>query len=103
MCATGRVFRKLPASGEATSSAAAPSLMLEALPAVIVPSGPKAGLSARSFVSSNFAGPSSAVISVVFPLTVISIGTISSRNRPSATAGGRGYGCGRRNRLARGG
>jgi hypothetical protein len=42
------LLRGLPASGEATTSAAAPSLMLEALPAVMVPSGPNAGLSASS-------------------------------------------------------
>ena len=34
--------------------------MLEAFPAVIVPSGSNAGLRARSLASSNFAGPSSA-------------------------------------------
>ena len=42
--------------------------MLEAFPAVIVPSGANAGLSERSFASSNFAGPSSAETRVVFPL-----------------------------------
>ena len=44
-------------ASEATSRAAAPSLMLEALPAVTVPSGPKAGFRPRSFASSNLRGP----------------------------------------------
>ena len=69
-------------AAEPIKSAAAPSLMLEALPAVIVPSGPNAGLSVRSFGSSNLLGPSSVANTVVLPRTVISTGTISTARPP---------------------
>ena len=73
-------------AAEPTSKAAAPSLMLDALPAVTVPSGLKTGFKARSFTSSNFAGPSSIENVAVLPRQATSTGTISSSEKPRMTA-----------------
>ena len=78
-----------PFSAESTTTAAAPSLMLEALPAVTVPSAPKAGRRARSFSSLNRPGSSS------WSTTTVSLaaGDLDGRRsprrraRPSAPAG----------------
>ena len=73
--------------GDATRSAAAPSLMLEAFPAVIVPSGSNAGFSARSLASSNLAGPSSAETRGRLPLIDdLDRHDLGRRKTPSAIA-----------------
>ncbi len=104
MTAIGLSFAARQCSGEATRSAAAPSLMLEAFPAVIVPSGTNAGLRARSLASSNFAGPSSFVTRVVLPLDgYLDRARSRSRKRRRRSPAGRGCGFARRSRPARSG
>jgi len=78
--------RKAVAAAEATTSAPAPSFRPGALPAVIVPLAPKAGLSfARPSSVVSARGPSSRVTSTGFrPPTVT--GTISASNRPASAA-----------------
>ena len=74
------------ASPRASTSAAAPSLIPEALPAVTVPSRWNTALRPASFSSEVSLGCSS-VSKATTPLRVlISMGTIWSRNRPSAMA-----------------
>ena len=60
--------------------------MLEALPAVTVPSALKAARRPRILASSNLFRPSSSLTVVVLPLTVIETGAISSTKTLSATA-----------------
>ncbi len=75
------------AAAEATTSAAAPSLMPEALPAVTVPSFLKAGLSLASLSSEVWRGCSSVSNSTGSPLRCgTSTATISSLKRPAAMA-----------------
>jgi hypothetical protein len=70
----------------ARSARAAPSLMVEALPAVMVPSGENAGFSAVSRSISPRNG-SSSVSTLSLPLLPCrETGTISSRKIPSAAA-----------------
>ena len=69
------------------STADAPSVICDELPAVILPSSLKAGLSLASVsavVPSRM--PSSAVIISALPSTSIGTGTISLSNRPSSAA-----------------
>ena len=75
-------------SALASSSTAAPSLMVEALPAVTVPSFLNAGLSLASASAVVPArGCSSVSTTTGSPLRCgISMGVISSRKRPVATA-----------------
>ncbi len=74
-------------SAAASTSAAAPSLIDEAFPAVTVPSFWKAGRSVASFSMSPRPGSSSSATILGAPFfCAISTGTISARNFPSATA-----------------
>ena len=87
MRATGFQPRAAATSAAASTSAAAPSLIDEALPAVIVPSFWNAGRSAASFSMSPRPGSSSSATIVGGPLRcAISTGTISPLNFPSACA-----------------
>ena len=87
MRASGFQPRAAAVSAPASTSAAAPSLIDDALPAVTVPSFWNAGRSAPSFATSPRPGSSSSATTVGGPLRcAISTGTISPRNLPSAWA-----------------
>src|SRR4029453_9631685 len=80
-------FATLATLSLATTTAAAPSLICEALPAVAVPSGGKAGGGfARSPGEQFGRGPSSCTIIVSLLPYLMPTGTISCRNLPAAWA-----------------
>ena len=87
MRASGVMPRRFASAADITTSAAAPSLMPLALPAVTVPSLEKAGRS-LAMVSARCPGrmirPRSTTMSPLRPFTVT--GAISSLNRPAFIA-----------------
>ena len=83
MRAWGRTPNSLARLAARTTTAAALSLRLDALPAVTVPAGSKAGFRARSFCSLKRWGSSSLSTTTVSLRPLISTGTISSEKKQS--------------------